>query len=133
MVTDESEAPAANAVRSNKRRKIMTMTISQCWFADAIGGVATAVLAIIGLSGAHAEMMTAIATIVFGAALLIEGGTMLSEYAHIIFPPGLAASGSYEFQRRQPLRRVYPKIAPQRLSCVTLTPGNVARIFANRT
>jgi hypothetical protein len=51
----------------------MTMAMSQTttsreaaygWFADALGGVATVVLAIIGLAGAHAEMITAIATIV---------------------------------------------------------------------
>ena len=35
-------------------------------FVDAIGGVATIVLAIIGLSGAKPEMLIAIATIVFG-------------------------------------------------------------------
>ncbi len=53
---------------------------------DAIGGVATIVLAIVGLAGVHADMMVAIATIVFGAALLIQGGAMVSEYAHIMFP-----------------------------------------------
>lgn len=40
-------------------------------FADAIGGIAAIVLAIVGLSGARPEMMVAIATIVFGGALLI--------------------------------------------------------------
>lgn len=55
-------------------------------FVDALGGVATVVLAIIGLSGTYPAMMLGIVTIIFGAALLIEGGTMLSEYAHIIFP-----------------------------------------------
>jgi hypothetical protein len=39
--------------------------------------------------------MPAIATIVFGAALLIQGGTMLSEYSHIIFPTE-ATSASME-------------------------------------
>jgi hypothetical protein len=57
-------------------------------FVDAIGGVATIVLAIIGLSGAKPEMLVAIATIVFGAALLVQGGAMLSEYVGIIFPEG---------------------------------------------
>jgi len=70
----------------------MTQTMSKeaayGWFADAIGGTAAAVLAIIGLAGVHSEMMVAIATIIFGAALLIEGGTMLSEYAQFSFPPG---------------------------------------------
>jgi hypothetical protein len=67
------------------------------WFADAIGGLATIVLAIIGLTGAHAETITAIATIVFGAALLIEGGTMMTEYAHMIFPAGAATAPTHEF------------------------------------
>jgi hypothetical protein len=82
-----------------KRRNIMTMTTSQTvtretsygWFADALGGIATVVLAIVGLAGIHAETMISIATIVFGVALLIEGGTVLSEYANIIFPPGTLA------------------------------------------
>ena len=53
---------------------------------DAVGGVATIVLAIIALSGVSQAMLGAIATIVFGAALLIQGGTMLSEYTRLIFP-----------------------------------------------
>ena len=54
----------------------MTVTMSQTmsreanygWFADAIGGTAAAVLAILGLAGVHSEMMVAIATIIYGAA-----------------------------------------------------------------
>ena len=57
-------------------------------FADAIGGVATIVLAIIGLAGIRPDMMVGVATIVFSAALLIEGGAILSEYARIIYPAG---------------------------------------------
>lgn len=55
---------------------------------DAIGGLATVIIAIVGLSGVNAPMMASIATIVFGVALLIQGGAMLSEYAQIIFPAG---------------------------------------------
>jgi len=55
---------------------------------DAIGGVATVVLAIIALSGIHEQMLAAIAAIVFGAALLIQGGTMLTEYTKLVFPAG---------------------------------------------
>lgn len=50
---------------------------------DAIGGIATAILAIIGLTGFDAERMAGIATIVLGASLLIQGGTILSEYAQV--------------------------------------------------
>jgi hypothetical protein len=57
---------------------------------DAIGGVATVVLAIIALSGASQPMLAAVAIIVFGAALLIQGGTMLTEYTKLTFPEGSA-------------------------------------------
>src|ERR1700732_543089 len=66
-------------------------------FADAIGGIATIVLAILGLAGLAPAMMIAIATIIFGVALLIQGGTMLSEYARIIFPPGAKAASVDHF------------------------------------
>ncbi len=66
-------------------------TASYGGFADAIGGVATIVLSIIGLAGLRPEMMVAVATIVFGVALWIEGGAMLSEYTRIIFPAGVRA------------------------------------------
>lgn len=59
---------------------------------DAIGGVATIVLAICGLVGIAPPMMVAVATIVFGVALLIQGGAMLSEYAQVIFPAGVRAT-----------------------------------------
>ncbi len=61
---------------------------------DAIGGIATAVLAIIALTGYAPDMLGAIATIVFGAALLIQGGTLLSEYSGLLFPSGAAASSA---------------------------------------
>jgi hypothetical protein len=62
--------------------------------ADAIGGIATIVLAVIALAGVHPEIILPIAIIVFGATLLIQGGTMLSEYAAIIFPAGAASASS---------------------------------------
>jgi hypothetical protein len=55
-------------------------------FADALGGVATIVLAIVALAGINTSVMVPIAVIVFGAALLIQGGTLLSEHARILFP-----------------------------------------------
>jgi hypothetical protein len=64
---------------------------------DAIGGIVTIVLAICGLAGIAPVMMVAIATIVFGVALLIQGGTMLSEYAQVIFPPGTRATSIEHF------------------------------------
>lgn len=56
---------------------------------DAMGGIATAVLAIIGLAGYRPELLAGVATIVFGAALLIQGGTLLSEYSQV-YSPGAA-------------------------------------------
>jgi hypothetical protein len=64
--------------------------------ADALGGIATIVLAIIALAGVHPEVILPIAVMVFGAALLIQGGTRLSEYASIIFPAGSAGPASQQ-------------------------------------
>lgn len=67
-------------------------------FIDAAGGIATVVLAIIGLTGLRATMLLSIVTIIFGASLLIQGGTMLSEYAKLIFPTGgTTASMEHQF------------------------------------
>ena len=66
-------------------------------FVDAIGGLTTIVLGVLGLAGVAPNWMIAIATVVFGAALLIQGGTMLSEYAHIIFPRGVKVSSIDNF------------------------------------
>src|SRR5260221_155173 len=65
--------------------------------ADAIGGIATVVLAILALAGVHREIILPIAVIVFGAALLVQGGTMLSEYAGIVFPAGSTGASSEQF------------------------------------
>ena len=59
---------------------------------DAIGGVATVVLALIALSGVSEQILAATATVVFTAALLILGGTMLTEYTRMVFPAGCSAS-----------------------------------------
>ncbi|HTV94871.1 MAG TPA: hypothetical protein VME42_02690 [Steroidobacteraceae bacterium] len=59
---------------------------------DAIGGIAAAVIAVVGLTGFDPLLMTGIATIVFGAALLIEGGALLSEYAYLGSAAGVVAS-----------------------------------------
>ncbi len=66
-------------------------------FADAIGGLATVVLAIIGLAGVHQTLLVPIAIIVFGVALMIQGGAMLSEYAGITFPSGMNAPAMNQY------------------------------------
>ncbi len=60
---------------------------------DAIGGIATIVLAIIALTGVHDMTLAGIATIVFGVALLIQGGTMLTEYTRMSSPLAMSAMG----------------------------------------
>jgi hypothetical protein len=64
---------------------------------DAIGGIATAVLAIIGLAGYRPELLAGVATIVFGAALLIQVGTLLSEYSQVFTPAGALQTASDAF------------------------------------
>ncbi len=63
-------------------------------FADAIGGIATVVLAVVALAGVNPGILVPVAVIVFGAALLVQGGTILSEHAHILFPA--AGAGNME-------------------------------------
>lgn len=71
--------------------------VSYGGFVDAVGGLATVVLAIVGLAGLQPSIMLGIVTTIFGAALLIQGGAMLSEYARIIFPPGMPAVSIDQF------------------------------------
>jgi hypothetical protein len=84
----------------------MSMSVSQSMsretaayggFVDAMGGVVTIVLAVVGLAGVKPEMMVAIATIVFGVALLVEGGAMMSEYANVMFPSGARSATMESF------------------------------------
>lgn len=66
-------------------------------FVDIAGGLATIVLAIAGLAGVQSVTMLGIVTIIFGAALLIQGGTMMSEYAHVLFPAEAASVSVDQF------------------------------------
>ncbi len=43
---------------------------------EAVGAIATIALAIVGLAGVFSPTMASIATIVIGAAILLEGGAM---------------------------------------------------------
>jgi hypothetical protein len=63
-------------------------------FVDALGGIATIVLAIAGLAGIRPEVLVSISTVVFGAALLIQGGAMLSEFTQIEPTPETTAAAS---------------------------------------
>jgi hypothetical protein len=62
--------------------------------ADVIGGIGTAVLAIVALAGVDSGILLGIATIVFGAALAIQAATFVSEYVAIAFPTGAAATAA---------------------------------------
>jgi hypothetical protein len=47
---------------------------------DDVGGLATVLLAIFGLAGLYAPILAAIATVVFGVALLVQGRALLAQY-----------------------------------------------------
>lgn len=53
-----------------------------------VGGVATVILAILGLINFYAPIMAVIATILFGVTLLIQGNGMMSGYARFSVPLG---------------------------------------------
>jgi hypothetical protein len=52
--------------------------------AEAFGAGAAIVLAILGLAGALPLTMAAVATILLGAAFLLEGGAVLARYHHLV-------------------------------------------------
>lgn len=66
-------------------------------FADAFGGCATVVLAIIALSGTRPDILIGIATIIFAAALLIQSGTLLSEMSAGAAVPAEGGSGGLAY------------------------------------
>lgn len=61
---------------------------------DAAGGVATIVLAILGLTGIDAPVLTSIAVVVFGAELVARGGMIISAVATAA-TRGLLGAGEY--------------------------------------
>jgi hypothetical protein len=68
-----------------------TAETSSGLFAEAVGGIATIALAIIALSGTSPEFLLAVVTIVFGAALFIEGTSLATDYARVLSAvPGAA-------------------------------------------
>jgi hypothetical protein len=107
---------ALQGVSNYKRMKAMSMTFrgsvaresaAYGGLVDAFGGIATVVLAIVGLASVNRPLMTAIATIVFGVALLIQAGTMLSEYAQVIFPSGASSASTDQFGSGNNLSAVF--------------------------
>jgi len=70
----------------SRARTGYTETAAYGGLIDALGGIATIVLAIIGLTAFDPLGMAGIATIVFGAALLVQGGTILTEYVNNLAP-----------------------------------------------
>jgi hypothetical protein len=65
---------------------------------EAIASIAVVALAIVGLAGVYSEILAAVAAIVFGAAILIEGGFFASTQTEFASQPAEAgASFSSEF------------------------------------
>lgn len=64
-------------------RRLVTAFLSGSG-AEVIGGIGAVTLAIIGLSNVAPGFMVTIATIVLGAAFLIEGGAVAAEYSDIL-------------------------------------------------
>src|SRR5258706_15607310 len=79
------------AMSMTQTKTLMGESAAYGGFVDAVGGVTNIGLAVGGLRHTAPEVMVGIGTIVFGAALVIQGGTRLSEYSPVIFPPGKAA------------------------------------------
>src|SRR5215469_16572312 len=61
---------------------------------DAVGGIATVALAIIALAGLVPDVLMAIATIVFGATLIVQAGALISELSGISSSPTAIAAGA---------------------------------------
>jgi len=61
---------------------------------DAAGGIATVALAIIALTGLVPEVLMAIATIVFGATLIVQAGALVSELSGIGSSPAAVAASA---------------------------------------
>src|ERR1700739_4906956 len=61
---------------------------------DAIGGIAAGVLAVLGLTGFDPEGMAGIATIVLGAALLVQAGAILSQYTNALYQSEVVSTPS---------------------------------------
>jgi hypothetical protein len=59
---------------------------------EAIGSIVTIVLTVLGLAHVAPTFLVAIATIAFGAALLLHGGATLGEYARLIAQGGQGRS-----------------------------------------
>lgn len=55
---------------------------------ESVGAIGAIILAIIGLAGILSDTMAAVTTIVVGAAILMEGGAMGSNYRRLLSMPG---------------------------------------------
>jgi hypothetical protein len=65
-------------------RKLSMEVVAGGSTAEAIGGIGAVVLAIVGLAGVLPVEMARIATIVLGAALLFEGGSLVSRFSKVL-------------------------------------------------
>ncbi len=107
---------------------VMSTETSSGLFAETVGGLATIVLTILGLSGVASDFLLAITTIVFGAALLIEGTSIVARFAHAI--SGSPATSSVQLRTFQLPTILTPRCAPISISVnrdrprhMTMLPG----------
>ncbi|MDD5658080.1 MAG: hypothetical protein PHF00_12590 [Elusimicrobia bacterium] len=56
---------------------------------ETFGGVGGAILAILGLAGLSPQLMSSIAALVLGAALILEGGSIVARYTSLIDELGI--------------------------------------------
>ena len=75
------ERPARSEVATDKRAMEATGAGAT---AEAVGAVGAIILAIIGLTGALSEAMMSVATIVLGAAVLLDAGTVSARYNRLV-------------------------------------------------
>jgi hypothetical protein len=75
---------AHQAAEELAERKYSMEVVAGGSAAEAIGGTAAVVLAILGLAGLLPAEMARVATIVVGAALLFEGGSLVSRFSKVL-------------------------------------------------
>ncbi len=75
------EQPPLQRVREEE---ISTEMVTGGSAVEAVGGIATVVLAVVGLSGIFPFYLTAVAAIVLGASLLLQGGAVAARFSRLL-------------------------------------------------
>lgn len=82
------------------QEEVSARTMTRGALMESIGAIATVVLAIAGLAGALPITLAAIATIVFGAAIWLEGGTFIASHSRDF---SLGPAGAQVLERNEGL------------------------------